>query len=205
MISLPVVQNGEKIPFHFRIYFVAIGAKGHSAHVLMIDVARPSIDKAMHFFQLWFNGTKPNSLNDIPYMYWPLYKKSYDDVDRLKIILDHHQFVGTDSVVALKGLHPLDTLVKLVNGVHTSIRRLLLSVPAQGTTTGKLFVQIKRKLTSEWLLCCFDTQDASKVTARLNTLEDSLKRVTHPDSHHHLFLSPAGLSYNGQAAPLIKG
>jgi len=31
-------------PFHFRIYFDAIGAKGRSAHVLMVDVDCPSID-----------------------------------------------------------------------------------------------------------------------------------------------------------------
>lgn len=105
----------------------------------------------------------------------------------------------------MKGLNPVNTLVKLVNGVHTSIRRLLLSMPAQGTTTGKLFVQVERQLASEWLLCCYHTQDASKVTARLATLDDSLKRVTHPDSHHHLFQSPVGLSFNDQVAPLIKG
>jgi len=62
------------------------------------------------------------SPNCIEYLFFPLYKKSYLEDERLKIIADHKHYIGTDSVVAMKGLQPLDNLIKLVSGVHTTIR-----------------------------------------------------------------------------------
>jgi hypothetical protein len=171
----------------------------------MIDVDCPSIEISLQFFQRWFNRTLPNSPNDTAYMFWPLYRKTYSDEDRLCIIIDHHHHLGTYSVVAIKGLHPLETLVKFVNGVYTTIQRLLLSIPAPGTVTGKLFVQVERQLSNDWLVCCFQTQDAPKVTLRLSTLEDSMKKVIHPDFYQNVFISEVGLSFNGQVAPVIKG
>jgi hypothetical protein len=38
-------------PFHFRLYYDAVGAKGRTAHVLMIDVDRPNIEYGLKFFQ----------------------------------------------------------------------------------------------------------------------------------------------------------
>lgn len=198
-------QEWKDNPFHFRLYFDAISARGKLAHVLMVDVDRPSIDHSMKFFQDWFNGTAANSPNNIPYIFWPLYRKSYEEGDRARIIADHEYQVGHNSVVAVKGLQPLENVVKLVNGVYTTIRRLLLSIPAQGTVTGKLFIQVERQLSCDWLLCCFHTQDEDKVSARLCTLEDSLKKVIHPECHGTLFLNDIGLTFNGRIAPLIRG
>jgi hypothetical protein len=50
------------------------------------------------------------------------------DEERAKIITDLENFIETDSVVAIRGLKPLESLVKLANGVHTTIRCLLLSI-----------------------------------------------------------------------------
>jgi hypothetical protein len=163
-------------PFYFRIYFDTFiaGGKGKMAHVLMIDVDRPSIDKALIFFQSEYNGEAPNSPNDIPYMFSPLLHKSYMDDERNRIITDHAHFTGRDSVVALRGLQDLETVIALHNGVHTTIRRLLLSIPAAGATTGHLFIQIEKQSMNDWLLCCFHSADAAKVTFRLSLLEDIL-------------------------------
>jgi hypothetical protein len=148
----------------------------------MIDIDRPNIERGLQFFQQWFDGTSPNSPNNIPY---------------------HH--LGSDSVVAVKGLHPLDTVIKLINGIHTTIRCLLLSMPVHGTVTGKLCLQIERQLSNDWLLCCFYSQDAEKVSSRLSSLEESLKKVVHPDSLPNLFLTTDGLTFNGQVVPVMKG
>lgn len=192
-------------PFHFRLYFDAFTAKNKTAHVLMIDVDRPNIELGIRFFQQWYNGTLTNSPNNLPYMFWPLFKKSYADEERLKIITDNTYHIGMDSVIGLTGLHPIDNLVKLVNGTYTSIRRLLLSVPTTGSTTGQLFVQVERQTANEWLLCCFHQQDTSKVIVRMNTLEDSLKKCVHPDHLQHLFTSAEGITFTTQVAPLAKG
>jgi hypothetical protein len=44
-----------------------------------------------------------------------------------------------------------------------------------------------------------------KVTLRLSTLEDSMKKVIHPDFYQNVFISEVGLSFNGQVAPVVKG
>jgi hypothetical protein len=192
-------------PFHFHLYFDAFTAKGKTAHVLMIDVDCPNIKLGIRFFQQWYNGTLTNSPNNLPYMFWPLFKKSYSNEERLKIITDNSHHISNDSIIGLTGLQPPDTLVQLVNRTYTSIRLLLLSVPISGTTTGQLFLQVERQTANEWLLCCFPQQDTSKVIMRLGTLEEYLRKYVHPDSLCHLFISSDGLTFTNQVTPLTKG
>ncbi len=135
----------------------------------------PSIDKAMLFFQQHYKGDQANSPNDLTYMFFPLLRKSYTDEERNRIITDHTHYTEKDSVVALRGLQDLETVIPLHNGINTTIRKLLLSIPAVGTTTGQLFVQIEKQSTTDWLLCCFHSQDSAKVTVRLSQLEDIIK------------------------------
>jgi hypothetical protein len=198
-------EEWKATPFHFRLYFDAFTAKSKTAYVLMVDVDRPNIELGIRFFQKWYDGLLTNSPNMLPYMFWPLYKKSYADEERLRIIIDNDHYIGNDNVLSLTGLQPLNNLVKLVNGTYTSIRLLLLSIPTPSTTTGQLFLQVERQTANDWLLCCFAQQDYSKVMMRLGTLEDSLRKCTHTDSIPHLFASTDGLKFTNQVAPLVKG
>jgi len=170
-----------------------------------VDVDCPNIKLGIRFFQQWYNGTLTNSPNNLPYMFWPLFKKSYSNEERLKIITDNSHHISNDSIIGLTGLQPPDTLVQLVNRTYTSIRLLLLSVPISGTTTGQLFLQVERQTANEWLLCCFPQQDTSKVIMRLGTLEEYLRKYVHPDSLCHLFISSDGLTFTNQVTPLTKG
>jgi hypothetical protein len=56
-------------------------------------------------------------------------------------------------------------------------KNILLAMPAQGTTTGKLFLQIEHQPTGEWLICCSHSLDAAKVTPRLGGLDSSLNNM----------------------------
>jgi len=181
-------------PFYFRIYFDTFisGGKGKAAHVLMIDVDRPSINKALLFFQQHYKGV-------------PLLRKSYTDEERNRIITDHTHYTEKDSVVALRGLQDLETVITLHNGMNTTIRKLLLCIPAAGTTTGHLFIQIEKQSTTDWLLCCFHSQDSAKVTVCLSQLEDIIKKAVHQDSHDKLFGPDHTISFNGQVAPVPRG
>jgi hypothetical protein len=164
--------------FHFRMHFntFVASSKGKLAHMLMIDVDHPSIKVGINFYQYWFQGEEPYSPNGIACLFLPLYKKSYTDEERMKIVMDHEHHLGNDSVVTLQGLKPLKTIIELNNGTHTTIRNLLLSIPATGTQMNKLFVQVERQANNNWLLCCFYTQDAAKVTICLGQPEDCLKK-----------------------------
>lgn len=199
-------EEWKATPFHFRMYLdtFVIGAKGKVAYVLMNDVDRPSIDIGINFFQKWHDRDQANSPNDIQYLFLPLYKKLYKDDERQRIVIDHEHYTGNDSVVVMRGLNPLETIVELHNGMYTTIRKLLLAIPTPGTSTGKLFIQVERQAGNDWLICCFQTQDAAKVTPRLATLEDSIKKYVRDTSHSNLFSAEHTLIFNSQAAP-IKG
>jgi hypothetical protein len=76
----------------------------------------------------------------------------------------------------------------------------------QGLRTRKwLFLQVDHQTAKEWLLCCFHQQDTTKVTVRLGTLEDSLRKYVHPDSISSLFTSADGLTFTNQVASITKG
>lgn len=194
--------------FYFRLYFDSFSsnAKGIMTYVLMVDVDRPNIDIGMKFFQEFYDGDSKNSPNMLSYLFLPLYRKTYSDEERRNIIKDNDHHTEGVSVVALSGLHDLNTPVTLQQGISTSIRHLLLAIPAQGTSTGKLFLQIERQAGNEWLLCCFNTTDSVAVTLRLSSLEALLKKYVKMDDHKNLFSSgDCSLKFNGQAAPIKKG
>ncbi len=194
-------------PFHFRLYFdtFSTNAKGSLTYVLMIDVDRPSIEKGMAFFQSYFDGDQLNSPNKIAYLFLPLFRKNYSDDERQTIIKDNDHHTENVSVVALSGLNNLNTVVNLIQETKTTIRHLLLAIPAQ-TSTNKLFMQIECQPSNQWLLCCFYTTDAANVSLRLGSLENLFKRYVKIDDYPVLFTSPDySLQFNGQAAPVKKG
>lgn len=194
--------------FHFRLYFdiFSSGTKGKNTYVLMIEVDRPNIEKATTYFQQNFNGDKPNSPNKISYLFFPLYRKTYTEDERLSIIRDNDHHTENDSVVGIHSLNNLNTIVKMTQGIHITIRHLLLAIPCQGTSNGKLFHQIERQANNEWHLCCFHTMDTTKISLKLANLETLIKRFIHVEDHKNLFLDPAKpLKFSGQAAPIKKG
>jgi hypothetical protein len=131
----------KKDPFAFRLYFdtLSSNSKGSTTYVLMIDVDRPNLDIGMQFFQTMFNGDRPSSPNRISYLFFPLYKKTYTDKERNSIIADNDHHTEQVNVVALKGLQGLDNVVQLQQGMFITIRHLLLAIPSNGSSTGKLF------------------------------------------------------------------
>ena len=175
-------------------------------YVLMIDVDRPNIEQGMKFFQDFFDGDLKNSPNGLQYMFLPLYKKTYSEDERLQIIKDNDHHTEGVSVVALSGLNHLDNIVQLQQGSTTTIRNLLLAVPAPRTSNKKLFLQVERQAGNSWLLCCFYTTDSTEVTLRLGSLESLLKKYVKTDDLPKLFQTEDfTLKFNGQAAPLKKG
>ncbi len=148
-------------PFHFRLYFdsFSTNTKGSLTYVHMIDVDRPSIELGMEFFQTFFDSNLQNSPNKINYPFFPLYHKNYSDDERKTIIQDNDHYTEGVSVVAVTGLNDLNTIIELNQGIKTIIQHLLLAVPAQGTSTNKLFIQVEEQPTNHWLLCCFNSID----------------------------------------------
>lgn len=172
----------------------------------MVDVDRPNIEIGLKLFQDLFDGDLPSSPNKIPYLFFPLFKKSYNEAERKSIIADNEHHTENITVVAISGLHDLDNLIQLSQGTVISIRHLLLAIPAPGTSTGKLFLQVERQANSDFYLGCFPASDSAKITIRLGLLENLLKKYIKPQDYPKLFKDTSySLRFNGQAAPLKKG
>jgi hypothetical protein len=205
---ITATEQWKQHQFHFRLYFdiFSSGNKGKNTYVMMIEADRPNIEKATTYFQQNFNGDKPTSPNKIPYIFFPLYRKTYSEDERISIIRDNDHHTENDSVVGILGLNNLNTIVKMNQGIHITIRHLLLAIPCQGTSNGKLFHQIERQANNEWQLCCFHTMDTTKISLKLANLESLIKRYIHTDDHKILFTDPnKPLKFSGQAAPIKKG
>lgn len=192
--------------FHFHLYYdtLSAGNKGHLVYVFMIDVDRPNVKHGICFFQQCFSGECPDSPNDLTFLFFPLYKNSYTEEEHSRIIFDHDHFKEGVSVVAIQGVGDLNNIVNLNHGVHMTIRKLVLSIPSQGTTSGKLFIQIKWQANSAWLLCCFHSSDAAKVTLHLGQLESLLFKYINPIDHKNLFDEYGTMKYCGYVAPITK-
>ncbi len=91
---------------------------------------------------------------------------------------DHH--TEGVNIIAITGLNDLETIIQLQQWTETSIRNLLLAIPAPRTTTKKLFLQVEQQANNSWLLCCYYSTDSTEVTVRT-------------------------LTFNGQVIPLKKG
>jgi hypothetical protein len=201
-------EDWKANPFHFRLYFDSLttNTKGAITYVMMNDVDRPNIERAISFLQNMFDGDSQTSPNKIPYIFFPLYRKTYTDEERLSIIQDNDHHTEQASVVAMHGLHDLNTVIHLTQGIHSTIHHLLLAIPCQGTSNGTLFNQVERQANNDWQLCCFNSMDTTKVSIRLGTLESILKRCIHPNDHNKAFRDPnKTLRFTGQVAPLKKG
>ncbi len=201
-------EEWKKSPFSFRLYFdtLSLGAKGKQTHVVMIDVDRPNIDLGLKVFQALFDGDLPSSPNRIAYLFFPLFKKSYTEEERKSIIDDNDHHTENINVVALSGLQDLNDHIQLSQGAIISIRHLLLAIPAPGTSTGKLFLQVERQANSDYYLCCFHSADSAKTTVRLGSLESLLKKYVKPEDISKLFKDPSySLKFSGQYAPMKKG
>ncbi len=201
-------QEWKNSPFSFRLYFdtLSSGAKGKQTYVLMIDVDRPNIELGLRVFHALFDGDLPSSPNRIAYLFFPLFKKSYTEEERKSIIDDNDHHTENINVVALSGLQDLNNLIQLSQGTTISIRHLLLAIPAPGTSTGKLFLQVERQANSDYYLCCFHSTDSAKTTVRLGSLESLLKKYVKPENTSELFKDPSNsLKFSGQHAPMKKG
>jgi hypothetical protein len=195
-------------PFSFRLYFdsFSCNTKGKATYVLMIDVDRPNVEQSIEFFQKFYDGEHKFSPNQLSYIFFPLYKKTYTDAERHTIVYDNDHHTDNGSVVTLNGLQELNTLIRLHSGAKISIRHLLLAIPAQGTINGRLFNQIERQSNNDWYLCGFNTSDSARVTVRLAQLESIIKRLVLPEDYSKLFRTENhSIKLNGQAAPVKKG
>jgi hypothetical protein len=76
-------EQWKQNEFHFRLYFdiFSSGTNGQNTYVLMIDVGHPNIENAIKYFQLNFDGDKPNSLNKISYLFFPLRQKTSTETE----------------------------------------------------------------------------------------------------------------------------
>ncbi len=119
---------------------------------------------SMTFFQTYFDGDQQNSpKRDFLPILPSLLQKTMQMVNKNTIIHDNDYYPERVSVVALWGINYLKAAYHLNQRVKTTIRPLLLALPAQGFSTNHFFLQIKQEPSNNLLLDYFYiTTDATK-------------------------------------------
>jgi hypothetical protein len=111
------------------------------------------------------------------------------DNERKNIIKDSDHHMEGVNVISVTGVNDLNSLVNLDQDVTTSIHHLLLAIPARGTSSNKLFLQIEWQAGNDWLHCCFYTTDFTAVSLCLGSLESLLKKYVKIEDPHKVFSS----------------
>jgi hypothetical protein len=145
-------------PFQFRFFFGSISSnkKGEMAPVLMVEVERDNISLGLDFFCNMFDGDNPLSPCGLPYIFFLLYQNTLTDAERVSIIYDIKHHIGQYQLIRLYGLKNLDTLVTLKQNVKIKLRKLLLNIrPNQSTSS--LFIQVEKESDPTSILCAFES------------------------------------------------
>jgi hypothetical protein len=165
--------------------------------VLNVHAEKIHAEAAREYFQTLFDGKRLDSPNGIPYQFFPTYGNIFDEHDLPKILYDNSKHTEPHGVVLISGFHPMDTLVRLNNNISTTIRTILLNIPAlRGSVYQKLFLQIEHQPNTDWIVCAYQTDDQDRVKTRLTSLYTSLKKLV-PENQWDTIFSLPKLKFSG--------
>jgi hypothetical protein len=201
-------EEWKQYPFHFRLYFGTFSSniKGTMTPVMMVEIDRPNIDQGLKFFKETFDGDNHFSSCDIPYVFFSLYKNRFTEDERAKIVYDNELHMRQVSTIHMQGIKDVDTIVTLKQNVKVKLRKVLLSLRAPETSSGKFFIQIEKQNDAEWLTCAFHTTDAERVTANLHKISLALSQCIIPEDLDKVFCNQDHkLVFVTKTIPIKKG
>jgi hypothetical protein len=178
-------------PFQFRLFFGSISSnkKGDMAPVLMVEVERDNISAGLDFFANIFDGDNPLSPCGLPYIFFTLYQNTLTDTERISIIHDIRHHIGQYRLIRLYGLTNLDTLVTLKQNVKVKLRKLLLNIRANPSTSS-LFIQVEKESDPTSILCVVDSVQYDLVMASLPNISLLIQQCILQEDLHKIFVNP---------------
>lgn len=206
--SIMNTDTWKKSPFYFRLYYGTFSSnvKSTMTPVLMVEVDRPNIEQGLALFRETFNGEHKLSPNDIPYVFFSLYKNRFTNEERAKIVYDNELHLRQTEVIHMHGIKDIDSIVTLKQNVSVKLRNLLLSLRTPDTNSGKYFLQIEKQNDAEWLTCAFHSTDAERVKTNLNKITSLLTQCIIPEDLNKVFRHPDHkLIFVTKSIPIKKG
>jgi hypothetical protein len=160
--------------------------------MLFISGEKSRVPVLNTFFKELYDGRSIQYPNASMMVYIPFHEGTHMSPQfREKILYNHQKYNGQCSVLAVGGLHNLNTMVKLKTGQLTSLRELLKSIPATpGMTRPLLFQHFEPNSLKTVHMAIYQKMDHDHVMERTKTLEGEIALVLAKGEENKVFINP---------------
>ena len=172
-----------------------------SVPTLCIEVAKSQAAQAAEFFTKIYDGEFDELPLGLKFLFFSTYNCAASDNDRNTLAQEQERFLCSERTITIKGLHPLETKVRLAtpDNQMVSIRSLLLLLPT--TNLVPLFHGIDRQHDPSvpYILAKYPEHHAKELINAILNMDAALKLRTHPDDHKRVFVDVnAGLTFGAE-------
>jgi hypothetical protein len=179
-------------PLIIDIYLGDFLVSNKKEKMLFISGEKSRVPVLNTFFKVLYDGRSKQYPNASMMLYIPFNERTHMSPQfREKILYNHQKYSGQCSVLAVGGLHDLNTKVKLKTGQLTSLRELLKSIPATpGMTRPFLFQHFKPNSLKTVHMAVYQKMDHDNVMERTKTLEGEIALVLAKGEETKVFINP---------------
>jgi hypothetical protein len=165
-------------------------------------VAKSHANDATDFFTNIYDGKYNELPLGINFLFFSTYNCAASNNDRNAIAQEQERFLNSERTITIKGLHPLDTKIRLASNDNTiiSIRSLLLLIPITTNNT-PLFHGIDRQhnTSTPFILAKYPNHHSTELLKSIPLMDTAIKIRIHQDDHNKIFTNiTEGLTFGAE-------
>ena len=191
-------QSGS---FEFGLAVCLLHSPKLSVPTLCIEVAKSQAAQAAKFFTTIYDGEYNELPLGLKFLFFSTYNCAASDNDHSTLTQEQEWFLCSERTITIKGLHSLDSKVRLATPGNplVSIRSLLLLLPT--TDLVPLFHGIDRQHDPAvpFILAKYPEHHANDLINAIPNMDAALKLCIHPNDHKNVFINiDDGLTFGAE-------
>ena len=168
---------------------------------LCIEVGKSQAAQAADFFTKVYDGEYDELPLGLNFLFFSTFNCAASDSDRSILAQEQDRFLSSERTITNKGLHPLDTKVRLATPGNppVTIRSLLLLIPTTSLTP--LFHGIDRQHgpSVPFILAKYPEHHAEELIKSIPNMDAAIKVRIHHDDHQLIFIDVnEGLTFGAE-------
>jgi hypothetical protein len=192
-------QSGS---FEFGLTIRLLHSPKLSVPTLCIETTKPHAAQAAEFFTTIYDGEYDELPLGINLLFFSTYNCAASNNDRSTLAQEQERFLTSERTITIKGLHPLDTKIRLATDDLNviSIRSLLLLLPITTNTT-PLFHGIDRQHdpTIPFIIAKYPEHHSDELIKTIPMIDTAIKIRSHTDDHDKIFINTnEGLTFGAE-------
>ena len=187
--------------FEFGLTVRLLHSPKLSVPTLCIEVGKSQAAQAADFFTKVYDGEYDELPLGLNFLFFSTFNCAASDSDRSTLAQEQDRFLSSERTITIKGLHPLDTKVRLATPGNppVTIRSLLLLIPTTSLTP--LFHGIDRQHgpAVPFILAKYPEHHAEELIKSIPNMDATIKVRTHHEDHQHIFIDVnEGLTFGAE-------